>query len=311
MSKGRRKVSKSNPVGKTTGETARRLRALGWNDKEIQQLPPQTKRSYLKYGFKPQPYSLKQRITRTKAIRKPGEATKNKSEYSDRKLALKSRRFDEPAKIDGKKNKNYIPVKEKDKDLSDLRQKRAASKEGGPKLTEQETKYLQKLQRWFQGEGRKTQSQKESIFSPVRRKGGQVIAKTKQELAKAEERAIITEEKEELFKEGIKGDVTESIKGGRSVLDRVSRTEKRRIRSTPGGETAMKKLGIGTEDVPKFSREFRESRGLDRKDERERKQLEEIQLQELKQLEKEEQEQKEEEKEKEEEKPKYYGRYAV
>jgi hypothetical protein len=303
--KSRGSPSRVNPVGKTTGEAARRLRALGWKDKEIAEMPPQTKKSYLKYGFKPQPYSLKQRITRTKAVRKPGPATKNKSEYSDRKLSLKSKRFDEPAKIDGKKNKNYIPLKEKDKDLSDLRQKRAASKEGGPKLTEQETKYIEKLQRWFQGEGRLTQGKKESPFSPIRRKGGQVLSRTKQELAKAEERAVITEEKEELFKEGVRGDVKAGKESGKGVLERMSRTEKRRIRSTPGGESAMKKLGIGTEDVPKFGKDFRKSRDLDRKEE-----LEKIELKQLKQLEKEE-EAEAEKAEKEPEKRKRYGRWAI
>tara|TARA_Y100000310_G_scaffold277672_1_gene295600 strand:+ start:5934 stop:6845 length:912 start_codon:yes stop_codon:yes gene_type:complete len=261
--RGRPKVSKANPTGKSTGEKARQLRALGWKNPEIKGMTPRIKRSYLKYDIKPKG-GLRNR-------RKPGPATRNKDEFADRKLMLKLKRFNEPATINEEKNKYYIPVKDKDKDFKRLRQKEAASKEGGKELRPSERKYLERLHTWNTQDGRTDQIEKEAeagLFGAPRRyaKGG--LSRWKQEMAKKEEGQKITEEQSQQFKERLTGQYTGAKEGMGGALARARKIEKRRVRMTPGGETTMKKFGIDTEEVPMFGKEFRESReGIDKKKE--------------------------------------------
>ena len=265
MSRGRKRTSRSNPVGKTTGERARSLRKLGWKDKEIQTLPSTTKKFYVKYGIKPKPFTIKQRVLNTGVFRIAGEPTKNVEEYKEKVLTTRINRFNEPLKKGGVRNVRYLPVSEKDTDISRLRQKKAASKVGGPKLTKAETIYLRKLQEWNAGDGRKDDLKRESVLFPLRKIGRSALGAVKQGIAKREERNKLTAERSEQFRESIASDASKVGGVGKDVVGSSLRAEKRAIRQIPGGERAMRTLGIDTSDVPKFGREFRRARDLDRR----------------------------------------------
>lgn len=264
MSRGRKRTSRANPTGKTTGRDARTLRKLGWKDKEIQTLPSTTKKFYVKYGIKPKPFTIKQRVLNTGRFRIAGEPTKNVEEYKEKVLTTRINRFNEPLEKGGVRNVRYLPVSEKDKDISRLRQKKAASEVGGPKLTKAESIYLRKLQIWNASDERKDDIKRESVLFPLRKIGRSGIAKVKQGIAKREERTKLTAERSEQFRESLASDASTVGGVSKDVVGSSLRAEKRAIRQIPGGERAMRKLGIDTSDVPKFGREFRVARGLDR-----------------------------------------------
>ena len=276
MSTGRKRTSRANPTGKTSGRDARSLRKLGWKDKEIQTLPSTTKKFYLKYGIKPKPFTIKQRVLRTGVFRIAGEPTKNVEEYKEKVLTTRINRFNEPLKKGGKRNVRYLPVSEKDKDISRLRQKKAASKVGGPKLTKAESLYLAKLQVWNASDDRKDDIKRESVLFPLRKMGRRALGAVKQGVAKREERAKLTAERSEQFRESIAEDASTVGKVGKDVVGSSLRAEKRAIRQIPGGERAMRKLGIDTSDVPKFGRQFRVARGLDRRKGRKEKKIDRV-----------------------------------
>ncbi len=240
MSTGRKRTSRANPTGKTTGRDARSLRKLGWKDKEIQTLPSTTKKFYLKYGIKPKPFTIKQRVLNTGVFRIAGEPTKNVAEYKEKVLTTRINRFNEPLKKGGVRNVRYLPVSEKDKDISRLRQKKAASEFGGPKLTKAETKYLLKLQEWNAGDGRKDDLKRESIIFPLRKMATDGYMKARQLVSQADERGRIENERSEQFKESVSGDFSKA-------------------------KDAFKDF-TSERDSAKFGPEFREARDLDRKE---------------------------------------------